>query len=96
MAGEAGNYFDGLREDVARRLGQANQAGLSALREYLASGEAVAFLGAGASAPLYPLWPEVVGQMIDAAQARGLLCRGRVHVPAGGGGPPARRRGGKR
>jgi hypothetical protein len=32
-----------------------NAPGLTALRAYLSSGQAVAFLGAGASRPLYPL-----------------------------------------
>lgn len=49
-----------------------NAPGLQRLGEYLTSGKAMAFLGAGASAPLYPLWTEVVSQLIDAAVARGL------------------------
>lgn len=46
--------------------------GMAALRRYLDSGEAVAFLGAGTSAPLYPLWPALVGDLIDAALERGM------------------------
>jgi len=47
-----------------------NEPGLSALREYLASGQAVAFLGAGVSAPLYPLWTGLIGDLVDAAAGR--------------------------
>ena len=47
-----------------------NGAGLAALRGYLDSGAAVAFLGAGSSAPLYPLWDGLIGELIDAASGR--------------------------
>ena len=47
-----------------------NGPGLAALRDYLASGEAVAFLGAGVSAPLYPLWDGLIGELVDAASGR--------------------------
>ena len=47
-----------------------NGPGLEALREYLASGEAVAFLGAGVSAPLYPLWNGLIGELVEAASGR--------------------------
>ena len=46
-----------------------NGPGLAALRGYLTSGEVVAFLGAGASAPLYPLWAGLIGELVDAAAA---------------------------
>ena len=48
---------------------------MAALRAYLDSGEAVAFLGAGASAPLYPLWGALVGELVEEALARGLSDR---------------------
>ena len=67
-----GEYLDGVQDDVARSLAKTNAAGIGALRRYLASGEAVAFLGAGASAPLYPLWPDLISAMIDAAVDLGL------------------------
>jgi tetratricopeptide (TPR) repeat protein len=51
-------------------LARVNGPGLSALREYLASGQAVAFLGAGVSAPLYPLWTGLIGDLVDAAAGR--------------------------
>jgi hypothetical protein len=41
------------------------------LREYLAADDAVAFLGAGVSVPLYPLWAKLIGQLVEAA-AHGL------------------------
>jgi tetratricopeptide (TPR) repeat protein len=51
-------------------LARVNEPGLTALRDYLASGQAVAFLGAGVSAPLYPLWTGLIGELVDAAAAR--------------------------
>ena len=47
-----------------------NAPGLTALRSYLFSGEAVAFLGPGASAPLYPLWDGLIADLVDAAADR--------------------------
>jgi len=68
MAG--GNYLDGLPPEQAAELTRVNEPGLTALRGYLASGRAVAFLGAGVSAPLYPLWTRLIGDLIDAAASR--------------------------
>ena len=39
-------YLSGLPQDQRDELTRVNAPGLTALREYLASGEAVAFLGA--------------------------------------------------
>jgi len=50
-----GGYLSGLPEHERDELTRVNAPGLTALREYLSSGETVAFLGAGASRPLYPL-----------------------------------------
>src|SRR5580700_9429296 len=66
MAGCLDGLPPGRREDLAR----VNGPGLTALREYLASGQAVAFLGAGVSAPLYPLWDGLIGELVDAAASR--------------------------
>ena len=63
-------YLDGLPPAQAAELARVNGPGLTALREYLASGEAVAFLGAGVSAPLYPLWAGLIGELVDAAAGR--------------------------
>ena len=64
-------YLAGLSADQRAGLERVNAPGLAALGGYLKSGEAVAFLGAGASAPLYPLWAAVlIGELADAAADR--------------------------
>jgi tetratricopeptide (TPR) repeat protein len=65
-----GGYLSGLTDDKRDELTRVNAPGLTALREYLASGEAVAFLGAGVSRPLYPLWDGLIGELVDAAADR--------------------------
>ena len=71
MVGDpAAGYLDGLPREQAAELARVNEPGLTALRGYLASGQAVAFLGAGVSAPLYPLWDGLIGELVDAAVAR--------------------------
>ena len=71
MVGDhADDYLSGLPPERAAELAGVNGPGLAALRRYLASGEAIAFLGAGASAPLYPLWDGLIGELIDAAAGR--------------------------
>ena len=71
MVGEhADDYSAGLPPEWAEELARVNGPGLAALRGYLDSGEAVAFLGAGASAPLYPLWAGLIGELVDAAAGR--------------------------
>src|SRR5580704_16842580 len=64
------DYLDGLPPERAAELARVNGPGLEALRGYLESSAAVAFLGAGASAPLYPLWNGLIGELIDAATGR--------------------------
>ena len=49
-----GGYLSGLPEDQRDELTRVNAPGLTALREYLSSGEAVAFLGAGVSRAALP------------------------------------------
>ncbi len=63
-------YLAGLPDDQAADLDGVNGPGLTALRSYLDSGAAVAFLGAGVSAPLYPLWDGLIGEVVDAAAGR--------------------------
>jgi len=63
-------YLSRLPPAHAEELARVNGPGLAALRGYLASGEAVAFLGAGVSAPLYPLWDGLIGELVEAAAAR--------------------------
>ena len=71
MSGElADGYLDGLPADQRAELVRVNGPGLTALRGFLASGEAVAFLGAGVSAPLYPLWDGLIAELVDAAAPR--------------------------
>jgi tetratricopeptide (TPR) repeat protein len=65
-------YLAGLPAEQTRELAGVNTAGLRKLRSYLESGQAVAFLGAGSSAPLYPLWGGVIAELIDAAVEQGL------------------------
>jgi len=64
------NYLDALPPAQAAELTRVNEPGLTALRGYLVSGRAVAFLGAGVSAPLYPLWTALIGELVDAAASR--------------------------
>ncbi len=64
------DYLAGLPAAQRAELARVNAGGMAALREYLAAGTAVAFLGAGVSAPLYPLWNGLIGQLVDAAAGR--------------------------
>jgi SIR2-like protein len=64
------DYLAGLPAAQREELARVNGAGLAALHGYLLSGEAVAFLGAGVSAPLYPLWDELIGELVDGAASR--------------------------
>ena len=66
----AAGYLGGLPAAQAAELARVNGPGLAALHGYLASGQAVAFLGAGVSAPLYPLWNDLIGELVDAAAGR--------------------------
>ena len=71
MVGDlAAGYLDGLPPEQTAELTRVNEPGLTALRGYLDSGQAVAFLGAGVSAPLYPLWDGLIGELVDAAAPR--------------------------
>jgi tetratricopeptide (TPR) repeat protein len=63
-------YLGGLPRARAEELARVNGPGLAALRKYLGAGDAVAFLGAGASAPLYPLWNGLIEELIEAAATR--------------------------
>lgn len=71
MVGDlAADYLGGLLPARAAELARVNGPGLVGLRAYLSSGKAVAFLGAGASAPLYPLWDALIGELVEAAADR--------------------------
>jgi tetratricopeptide (TPR) repeat protein len=69
-ADHVAGYLKGLPPAQAEKLARVNDEGLSALRKYLMSRQAVAFLGAGTSAPLYPLWNALIGELVDAAVGR--------------------------
>ncbi len=74
MAGDNGaGYLSGLPAEQQTGLGRVNQRGLETLRTYLESGQVVAFLGAGASAPLYPLWDALITDLVDVAAGTGQL-----------------------
>jgi len=85
MVGDhADDYLAKLPPEQAAELARVNGPGLKDLRKYLASGEAVAFLGAGVSAPLYPLWAGLIGELVDAAASRlaereAETCRAQAH-----------------
>lgn len=71
MAGDLDtDYLAGLPADRRAVLARVNAPGLAAMRSYLSSGDAVAFLGAGVSAPLYPLWAALIGDLVGAAAGR--------------------------
>ena len=71
MVGDpAGDYLAGLPPERAAELSRVNGPGLAELRTYLDSGDAVAFLGEGASALLYPLWDGLISELVDAAAGR--------------------------
>ena len=49
-----------------------NEHAFKQLQELVASGEAIAFVGAGASSGRYPLWGQLIDQLMDEAVRRGL------------------------
>jgi tetratricopeptide (TPR) repeat protein len=63
-------YLAELPADQRASLERVNGPGLAALCGYLKSGNVVAFLGAGASVPLYPLWAGLIGELVHAAAGR--------------------------
>ncbi|MGH3935514.1 MAG: SIR2 family protein [Pseudonocardiaceae bacterium] len=69
MPEQAGSqrYLDGLPDPQRALLATVNGSGWALLREILDGGQGLAFLGAGVSAPLYPLWAEVISRLIDGA-----------------------------
>lgn len=66
------NYLSSLPREHAQRLTEVNAPGISALHSYMESGKAVAILGAGVSVPLYPLWKNLISELVDLAHQRGL------------------------
>ncbi|HET9656704.1 MAG TPA: SIR2 family protein [Kineosporiaceae bacterium] len=65
-------YLAGLAGGDAARLEGVNRPGVGRLRGYLAAGDVVAFLGPGASAPLYPPPRGVIAGLVEVAVDYGL------------------------
>ena len=63
-------FLADLPSDERATLAKVNSAGLRRLHDALESRDAVAFLGAGASAPLYPSWDSLIVELIDTASDR--------------------------
>ncbi|MCI0686103.1 MAG: hypothetical protein L0Y54_02535 [Sporichthyaceae bacterium] len=80
VARAGGSYLGGLPVELQDQLASVNAIGLDRLAGYLGSGQAVAFLGAGASAPLYPLWTPLIGELVDIAVSRGLAAEAAATV----------------
>lgn len=64
------SYLEGLPEPDRAALTAVNAPGLARLGEYLAARKAIAFVGAGASVPLYPLWSVLVDELVGEATSR--------------------------
>jgi hypothetical protein len=63
-------YLSRLPSAQRELLTRVNSPGLAALRGCLASFDAIAILGGAVSAPLYPMWSKLIGQLVDAAADR--------------------------
>ena len=50
---------------------EGNRPVYDRLRELVSTGSVIAFVGAGASAPLYPLWAELLCELVHEAEAVG-------------------------
>jgi tetratricopeptide (TPR) repeat protein len=61
------DYLARITSGQRQVLERINNRGLASLRRNLAAREAVAFLGAGVSAPLYPLWDGLINELVDMA-----------------------------
>jgi hypothetical protein len=57
--------------DAVMRI-PGNRSALGRLRELLDAERPIAFVGAGASAGLYPLWGELLAELAEVAVERGL------------------------
>src|SRR3954454_6358372 len=71
--GESGDkgppsYLMSLPEQQQVLLARENRRGVEVLRQMIDGRQAVAFLGAGVSAPLYPLWSEAISELILLSQ----------------------------
>jgi hypothetical protein len=64
------DYLAGLAPEQREVLERVNGPALGALLRHLAASEAIAFVGAGASMPLYPVWTDLMAQLVDAGADR--------------------------
>jgi Domain of unknown function (DUF4062) len=67
---EAPPYLAGLTDHDRERLQEINREGLAYLRARLDKSDAVAVVGPGASAALYPVWPGLVARLLAEAPLR--------------------------
>jgi tetratricopeptide (TPR) repeat protein len=58
-------YLSALSLEQRSLLLRVNAAGMQQLKDFLADRQTLAFLGAGTSAPLYPLWNQLIHVLID-------------------------------
>jgi tetratricopeptide (TPR) repeat protein len=65
---EPRTYLDALAPDQRALVARVNREGEAKLHTYLESGSAIAFVGAGGSAPLYPLWDSLIAELISSAE----------------------------
>jgi len=63
----SGLIYDAIMSELP-----GNEFVLRQLRDLVASGRAIAFVGAGASAGLYPLWTGLIHKLANEAVDRGL------------------------
>lgn len=61
------SFMAGLTEKQRAMLAGINKPGLTTLRDYIVAGEAIAVLGPGVSAPLYPGPADAARELIDEA-----------------------------
>ncbi len=64
---EPTRYLASLPTDERATLQDLNRPALRALRSRLDDKDAIAFLGAGVSTPLYPLWTGLISELLTAA-----------------------------
>lgn len=62
-------YLADLAPEQRKTLERVNKQGLADLRRYLDDGNGVAFLGAGASVPLYRPWAGTVSELLECASS---------------------------
>jgi hypothetical protein len=64
------DYLAGLPLGARNNVARVNRAGIRTLRDYLGSGEAIAFLGSAASGPIYPRVDGILDRLLASASGR--------------------------